>query len=146
MPKKPRTNCLACGKEPERPGYKYCSNTCQHEYQYALFIQKWKEGKTAGLRSTGIVLNPIKKYLRRKYGNKCCLCGWAEVNQKTGRVPLVADHIDGDWRNNTEVNLRLICPNCDSLSPTYAALNKGNGRESRARSKRAEKARIFLKM
>lgn len=51
-------------------------------------------------------------------------------------MPLVADHIDGNWKNNTEDNLRLICPNCDSLSPTYAALNRGNGRRNRAISKR----------
>lgn len=137
MPKKPRMKCLACGKETVRPSYKYCDNVCQHEYQYQIFIQKWKEGKLTGLRSTGVVLNPIKKYLRRKFGNKCCLCGWSKVNPKTGKVPLVADHIDGNWRNNTEKNLRLICPNCDSLSSTYAALNKGNGRKNRKNSKRA---------
>jgi len=144
MPRKPRTLCLSCGDEPKRSGYKYCSNLCQHEYQHRLFIQKWKDGEIKGLRSTGIVLNPIKKYLRRKYGNKCCICGWAKVNPKTGRVPLVADHIDGNWRNNTEANLRLICPNCDSLSPTYAALNKGNGRKHRAPSKRAIAGRLLV--
>lgn len=144
MPKKARTPCLVCGKEPERPGYKYCSNLCQQEYQYLIFIEKWKAGKVRGLRSTGVVLNPIKKYLRRKYGNKCCLCGWSKINKKSGLVPLVADHIDGNWHNNTEENLRLVCPNCDSLSPTYAALNKGNGRKNRLVSKRASHARLFV--
>lgn len=53
----------------------------------------------------------------------------------TGKVPVVADHIDGDWQNNRPENLRLLCPNCDSLQPTYGGLNKGNGRSSvRARS------------
>ena len=54
------------------------------------------------------------------------------------QIPLLADHIDGNWRNNVENNLRLLCPNCDSLSPTYAALNRGNGRKNRAISKRAQ--------
>ncbi len=144
MPRKIRTDCLACGKESPRPGYKYCSNVCQMEYQYQTYIQKWKTGNKSGLRVTGIVTNPIKKFLREKYGNKCCLCGWAKVNPKTGRVPLVADHVDGNWQNNTEENLRLICPNCDSLSPTYAALNKGNGRKHRALSKRAIAGRVLV--
>jgi len=133
MPRKPRNKCLSCGKETLRPSYKYCSNTCQGEYQYTSFVSSWKAGNAVGLTSIGIVSRHIKKYLRRKYGNKCCLCGWARTNEKTGVIPLVADHIDGNWKNNSESNLRLICPNCDSLSPTYGALNKGNGRKNRPR-------------
>jgi hypothetical protein len=126
-----------CGKETARAGYKYCSNTCQHNYQYKLFIEHWKAGKAVGLRNIGVVSHHVKRYLRDKYKNRCCVCGWAEVNPRTGLVPLVADHIDGNYLNNKENNLRLICPNCDALSPTYAALNKGNGRKQRVVSKRS---------
>ncbi len=97
-----------------------------------------------GLQRLGIVSNHIKRYLRVKYANKCCLCGWAEVNVITGRTPLVADHIDGNWQNNREDNLRLICPNCDAISATYAALNKGNGRKDRVVSKRVHEARLLV--
>ncbi len=143
MPKKPRKKCLFCGKETSRPGYKYCSNACQFKYQYQSYIKKWKAGEVNGLVSLGIVSHYVKRYLRRKFGNKCCLCGWAKINSKTGQVPLIADHIDGNWRNNIENNLRLICPNCDALSPTYAGLNKGNGRKNRALSKRAKEGRLL---
>lgn len=87
----------------------------------------------------------IKRYLREKYGNKCGICGWSEVNPVTKQVPLVADHIDGNWRHNAEDNLRLICPNCDALSPTYAGLNIGKGRQHRVISRRAKEARILIK-
>lgn len=135
-----------CGKETPRARNKYCSNKCQIKYQRHLFIKKWKEGKISGLQSLGIVSTSIKIYLREKYGNRCCLCGWSEVNSKTGLVPLVADHIDGNWRNNIEDNLRLICPNCDSLTPTYSGLNRGNGRRNRAPSKRTEEGRLLAKI
>jgi hypothetical protein len=102
-------------------------------------------GKISGLQSIGTVSPYIKRYLRRKFGNKCQLCDWAKINPKTGKVPLVADHIDGNWRNNTENNLRLLCPNCDSLTPTYAGLNRGNGRENRVVSKRAMEGRLLAK-
>ena len=143
-PKKLRPKCPVCGKEPARSYYKYCSNACQLEYQRRCYIDQWKAGKVNGLQGLGIVSLYVKRYLREKFGNKCCLCGWSKVNLKTGKVPLVADHIDGNWRNNVESNLRLVCPNCDSLSPTYAALNKGNGRENRAISKRAREGRLFM--
>ena len=143
-PKKPRKNCLHCGKEPERSYYRYCSNACQLAYQHQIYIMKWKAGKVHGLQNIGVVSTHIKKYLRNKFGNKCCLCGWSEVNPKTGQIPLVADHIDGNWRNNVDANLRLICPNCDSLTPTYAGSNRGNGRKGRVVSKRAREGRLFV--
>lgn len=139
--KKPRTPCLMCGKEPADHTYKYCSNACQQGYQSQRLIAEWKSGKRSGLQRQGIVSTYVKKYLREKYGDKCCICGWNEINLITHKVPLVADHIDGDWQNNSEENLRLICPNCDSLSSTYAALNKGRGRKQRYPDQRAILAR-----
>ncbi len=133
--------CLWCGEEPERAFYKYCSNACQVSFQRKVIIKKWKKGEITGLNSIGLVSKPVKAYLRGKYGNRCSLCGWSKINKKTGLVPLVADHIDGNWRNNTEKNLRLICPNCDALSPTYAGSNRGKGRKKRTPSKRASEAR-----
>lgn len=136
-----KKKCRVCGKELQRARYSYCSNVCQHEFQYQTYIEKWNAGEVSGLLSIGIVSSHVKRYLRRKYGNRCCLCSWAKENPITKKVPLVADHIDGNWRNNIEGNLRLICPNCDSLTATYAALNKGKGRSNRAPSKRAQDAR-----
>lgn len=146
MQKKQRTKCLNCSKKPARKSYKYCSNACQMEYQYKLYVERWKSGKEIGLQGLGIVSRHIKRYLREKFKNKCCLCEWADINPKTKQVPLVADHIDGNWRNNTENNLRLLCPNCDALTPTYAGLNRGNGRQNRISSKRYKEGRIFLKI
>ena len=141
--KKPRIKCPVCGEEPARSFYKYCSNACQMEFQHRMHVENWKRGETTGLNAMGLVSASVKLYLRKKYSNKCCICGWAEVNLKTGVVPLVADHIDGNWRNNVEDNLRLICPNCDSLSPTYAGSNKGRGRKNRTTSKRVLLAKIL---
>lgn len=143
-PKKPRDDCLNCQNGTRYPGYRYCSNKCQQDYQYKCYIEQWLAGGTTGLQGHGVVSNHIKRYLREKFGNKCCLCSWAEVNIVTGQVPLVADHIDGNWRNNSESNLRLICPNCDSLTATYAGLNRGRGRKQRVLSKRVQEARLLL--
>lgn len=137
--------CIMCGNESARTTSKYCSNSCQMRYEYYLYIESWKKGEVSGLTSIGTVNNQVKRYLRNKFEDKCCICNWAEINPITGKVPLVADHIDGNWRNNTESNLRLVCPNCDSLSSTYGALNKGNGRKNRAISKRAQEQKFLAR-
>ena len=141
--RKIRIRCLLCSKEGERWNAKYCSNACQREFEFRENVQRWKNGEQSGLQGLGIVSAYIKHYLRIKFHDRCCLCGSAQVNPKTGKVPLVADHVDGNWKNNIESNLRLVCPNCDSLSPTYAGLNRGNGRKNRVISKRAREGRLF---
>jgi len=72
-----------------------------------------------------------KALLVKKYGRRCMECGWDKVNPKSGKCPVELEHIDGNSENNDESNLKLLCPNCHSLTPTYKALNKGYGRYSR---------------
>jgi hypothetical protein len=126
-----QNKCLNCESITARKTYKYCSNKCQAEYQYNKYIKEWLEGKIDGGTSSGIVSRHVKKYLREINKNKCEICGWSELNVFTGIIPLEADHIDGNHKNNKINNLRLICPNCHALTSTYKALNKGNGRSWR---------------
>ena len=65
----------------------------------------------------------IKRYLIKKLGPCCVLCGWSEVNPWSGQVALVLDHIDGSHDNVMASNFRLLCPNCHALTPTFAGLN-----------------------
>ncbi len=123
--------CINCKTELKRRSQiKYCSNKCQIEHQYKKYIIQWKKGKKDGTR--GILTKNISKYIKRyfieKNGESCVLCGWNKKNLSTGRVPLEIDHIDGDSENNLEENLKLICPNCHSLTTNFRNLNKGKGR------------------
>lgn len=123
--------CIYCGNKKARKSYKYCSNKCQQNVQYNEYINKWLAGEVSGIRSGGLVSKYIKKYLREIYNNKCQECGWSKINKFSNTIPLEVDHIDGNYKNNNIENLKLLCPNCHSLTSTYKALNKGNGRGAR---------------
>jgi len=123
--------CLFCGKVLQNKQKKYCSKECKRDFDFRQYIDEWKCGQRTGLELSGVVTPPIKRFLREKFNNQCSECGWSKIHPTTNIVPLVADHIDGNWKNNTESNLRLLCGCCDSLTDTYKALNKGKGRSGR---------------
>ena len=123
--------CLNCGKPLKGSSIKFCSNKCQVDYNYHQWIHRWKLGLESGLKGEYGISNHLKRYIFEKFDNKCCKCGWGEMNPYSQTIPLEIDHIDGDFRNNTEDNLRLLCPNCHSLTETYKGANKGQGRKDR---------------
>ena len=123
--------CLNCGKELEKHQNKYCNNKCQQDFQYREYINKWKNGLVDGLSGEYNLSLNIKRYIREKYDNKCCECGWDRVNPVTEHSPLEIHHIDGDYKNNSEDNLVLLCPNCHSLTNTYKNALGHEGRQGR---------------
>jgi hypothetical protein len=103
---------------------KFCSSKCHRNYEEKLRFQEVENNGNVSQKT-------IKLYLIKKYGNKCMCCAWDKVNPTSKKVPIELEHIDGNSENNKLENLKLLCPNCHSLTPTYKALNKGKGRHQR---------------
>lgn len=132
-----------CGEKVTGKAKYFCSIKCQHDYNYKRTIGKWKRGEISGSCEDGYkLLKAVRRYMLEKEQYCCEQCGWTGVNPVSKKPTVVVDHKDGNAGNNAEENLRVLCPNCHSLTPTFCALNKGNGRP--ARRARDRKYRIAV--
>ncbi len=112
---------------------KYCSIACQGKGKSQKVVDTWLANpcvETFYLAS----INPrvaIRRHLIRQHGGKCSRCRWGKKHPKADLPALEIEHKDGDWKNCHPDNIDIICPNCHSLTDTYKARNRGNGREHR---------------
>ena len=118
--------CLRCGTKLKSGQHKFCSNECFQKFQENLRLEKWLNNPK--VYSVEKIPPVIKRYLMAKYNCKCQKCGWGEINETTGKIPLEVHHINGDCTDNREENLQLLCPNCHSLTPNHGSLNKNSKR------------------
>jgi len=121
-----RGPCIACGADVSSYSAKYCSLECSFEFKDREKISSWLSGAWDGSTSSGAVSRYVRRYLLKEANNACTECGWSEKNPHIDKVILTLDHVDGNWKNNRPENLRVLCYNCHTLTPTFNALNKNN--------------------
>lgn len=96
----------------------------------------WAKGQTIGPKrdlceylnnEVSINSHTLKKRLIKEgfFDAVCSCCNNTEW--MGGPIPLELDHISGDSSDNTLSNLRLLCPNCHALTPTYRGKNIRSG-------------------
>lgn len=113
-----------------RPGRRFCSGACGATAKALNLMDRWLRGLETGGTWRGVAPY-VRRWLTQTAGENCSQCGWAEVHSVTGKIPLHVDHIDGNPENHRPTNLRFLCPNCHSLTPTFGGLNRGRGRKQR---------------
>ncbi len=117
--------------------------------EYKLDIKHFKgRGWNLGLRGIGKPFIPLEKILvknsyfqsfklkKRLFVSRlkpeyCEQCGWAKRTDD-GYLPLELDHINSDRHDNRLENLRILCPNCHSLTTNHRG-RSGKGKNKRAR-------------
>ena len=64
----------------------------------------------------------LRKRLLQERNNTCEECGVG--NEYNGKpLSLELEHIDGNSKNNKIENLKILCPNCHSQTPTFRGRN-----------------------
>lgn len=71
-------------------------------------------------------LDSKKRRVIIEQDNRCFVCG---INEWCGKpLTLQVDHADGNNKNDSRSNLRGLCPNCHSQTPTYCGKHRKNGK------------------
>lgn len=98
------------------------SNSGKHKKDNAVPLVEILEGRHYGYGG-GLRKRLIDAGLKK---NECEICGvseWQGVN-----LTCELDHINGDSRDHRLENLRMLCPNCHSQTPTFRSKNIRSGR------------------
>ena len=110
----------------------FCSNACQGINTSKKTVRKWLNKEIPACTGKTFLVRPaIRNYLLKQSNYQCSVCSWKEINPSTGRVPLEIDHINGNASDSYENNLRVLCPNCHSLTSTFRNLNPTKGIRNR---------------
>lgn len=118
-----KNSCPVCGAAAVR---KYCSVGCSQKSR----LQKTAQSIEAGTyRIASDTLAALRRYLFNVRGRRCEVCS---ITEWCGRpVPVEVDHLNGNCKDHSVGNLRLVCGNCAMQLPTYKSKNKDNSKRSR---------------
>lgn len=118
--------CLQCNSQLKITNKKFCSHPCQRLYSHIEKVNLWLSGATkVASYKDGSLAAWAKKYLLEQARHSCTICGWNTPNPVLGKPILCIDHVDGIWTNNKFENVKVLCYNCHTLTPTFGALNIG---------------------
>ena len=123
--------CKECNKNKIEKDRLYCSKYCESKHRDNMLVGEITEGKISNRRT-------LRRILLKLNGHICSTCSnteWMGVP-----ITLELEHINGNPYDDKLKNLKMVCPNCHSQTPTYKSKNRGNGRTERMKRYREGKS------
>lgn len=109
---------------------RFCNKVCEKNKQYTDKVAMWLKGEELGWKGRTRQLKEfVRRYLRETRGTACEICGWDVKHPVDNKHLTEVDHIDGNAENCSPCNLRILCPNCHSMTPTFRRRNIFSTRE-----------------
>jgi predicted RNA-binding Zn-ribbon protein involved in translation (DUF1610 family) len=82
-----------------------------------FYQNKWKETPFEKLSKFN-----RKKVLLEEFSHKCMECGQGEIWRGV-KLSLHFHHVDGDEKNTSKNNSKILCPNCHAITKNYGFKN-----------------------
>lgn len=120
-----RHNSCPANRKKNSIGLKRCSRDYHLTYQLLSDDTKTKMNHRKNKRFADFSYNgrgQHKNALILERGHKCECCNNTEWLGEM--ITLELEHVDADRKNNTRDNLKLLCPNCHSKTPTWRGRNR----------------------
>jgi len=122
--------CAHCGENKEKRHNKYCDFCIEKGvYNYPHSLEEI-------LSESG-----VRAYLLRTREYRCQECGLDMWRDRP--IALEVDHVDGNPDNNTEENLRLVCPNCHALTESFKGKARSTGKAGRYSRRRLKRRKRY---
>ena len=83
-----------------------------------ISLQEILDGKHPQYQTYKLKNRLIKEGIKEEKCEKCHIKDW-----NGERLAFELDHIDGDRTNHRLENLKILCPNCHSQTPTFRSKN-----------------------
>ena len=121
--------------EPETVSRSYFKAICPEctKKKIASGVKKWHKKRIDDTPYEKLTLHRRRLVLWEDQNHKCSECGYDKYSIVGG--PYELDHVDGNWKNTSKSNERILCCNCHAMTSNFRFKGRHHTQESKDKIK-----------